>query len=83
MARVHLTDAEWAVIERLLPMDVRGMERVDDRRVLNGIVWRLRMGGRHPGAPWPAYDLWQPVPALAQVRPPESASGCRVKGLRR
>ncbi len=47
MARYDLTDAEWAVIEPLLPTDVRGKERVDDRRVLNGIFWRLRTG-----APW-------------------------------
>jgi len=42
-----LTDAEWAVIEPLLPTDVRGKERVDDRRVLNGIFWVLRSG-----SPW-------------------------------
>ena len=47
MARFDLTDAEWAVIEPLLPTDVRGKDRVDDRRVLNGIFWRLRTG-----APW-------------------------------
>ncbi|WP_375276203.1 IS5 family transposase [Methylorubrum thiocyanatum] len=35
------------MIEPLLPTDVRGKERVDDRRVLNGIFWRLRTG-----APW-------------------------------
>ncbi|MCP1550229.1 hypothetical protein J2W76_003474 [Methylorubrum zatmanii] len=42
MARFDLMDAEWAVIEPLLPTGVRGNERVDDRRVLNGIIWRLR-----------------------------------------
>ncbi|WP_419830986.1 IS5 family transposase [Methylobacterium sp.] len=47
MARFDLTDAEWAVIEPLLPTDVRDKDRVDDRRVLNGIFWRLRTG-----APW-------------------------------
>ncbi len=47
MARLDLTDAEWAVIEPILPTDVRGKDRVDDRRVLNGIFWRLRTG-----APW-------------------------------
>src|ERR1700709_727084 len=47
MARFDLTDFEWSVIEPLLPTDVRGVARVDDRRVLNGIFWRLR-----PGAPW-------------------------------
>jgi transposase len=47
MARFDLTEAEWAVIEPLLLTDVHGKERVDDRRVLNGIFWRLRTG-----APW-------------------------------
>ena len=47
MARFDLTDFEWSVIEPVLPTDVRGVERVDDRRVLNGIFWRLRTG-----APW-------------------------------
>jgi len=47
MARFDLTDFEWSVIEPILPRDVRGVDRVDDRRVLNGIFWRLRTG-----APW-------------------------------
>ena len=42
MARFDLTDFEWAAIEAVLPTDTRGMARVDDRRVLNGIFWRLR-----------------------------------------
>jgi len=47
MARFDLTDFEWSVIQPLLPTKVRGVKRVDDRRVLNGIFWRLRTG-----APW-------------------------------
>lgn len=47
MARFDLTDFEWEVIQPLLPSKVRGVKRVDDRRVLNGIFWRLRTG-----APW-------------------------------
>jgi transposase len=47
MARFDLTDFEWSVIEPLLPTKVRGVKLVDDRRVLNGIFWRLRTG-----APW-------------------------------
>lgn len=45
--RFDLTDKEWAVIEPLLPNKPRGVPRVDDRRVLNGIFWVLRTG-----APW-------------------------------
>ncbi len=47
MARFDLTDYEWSVIGPLLPQKSRGVARVDDRRVLNGIFWRLRTG-----APW-------------------------------
>ena len=45
--RHELTDEEWAIIQPLLPNKVRGVPRVDDRRVLNGILWRFRTG-----APW-------------------------------
>ena len=44
MARFDLTDFEWSVIQPLLPNKPRGVARVDDRRVLNGIFWRLRTG---------------------------------------
>ena len=37
MARFDLTDFEWSVIQLLLPNKMRGVKRVDDRRVLNGI----------------------------------------------
>ena len=47
MSRYDLTDFEWRVIEPLLPNKTRGVPRVDDRRVLNGIFWVLRSG-----APW-------------------------------
>jgi len=47
MARYDLTDFEWSIIEPLLPRKSRGVPRVDDRRVLNGIFWVLRSG-----APW-------------------------------
>jgi len=40
------TEAQWTRIEPLLPQDVRGKKRVDDRRVLSGIVHALRNGGR-------------------------------------
>lgn len=42
--RHELSDAEWELIEPLLPRPGRGRRRLDDRRVLNGIVWRLRTG---------------------------------------
>jgi transposase len=45
--RYELTDLEWAVIRPMLPNKARGVPRLDDRRVLNGIFWVLRSG-----APW-------------------------------
>ena len=45
--RFELTDGEWLVIEPLLPNKPRGVPRVDDRRVINGIMWRFRTG-----SPW-------------------------------
>ena len=44
MSRYDLTDFAWRVIEPLLPNKPRGVPRVDDRRVLNGIFWVLRRG---------------------------------------
>ena len=49
MRGYELTDFEWGVIAPLLPNKPRGVPRVDDRRVLNGIFWVLRTG-----APWRA-----------------------------
>lgn len=45
------TDAQWARIEPLLPTNTRGMKRVDDRRVISGIVHVLKSGGRWGDAP--------------------------------
>lgn len=47
LRRYELSDAEWSVIDPLLPRKSRGVPRVEDRRVLNGIFWRLRTG-----SPW-------------------------------
>lgn len=59
VGRGEVTDAAWAVIEPLLPpRGGRGKPWADHRRVINGILWKLRTG-----APWrdvPArYGPWQ------------------------
>ncbi len=41
-----LSDEQWAKIEPLLPTDVRGKMRVDDRRVLSGILHVMKSGCR-------------------------------------
>ena len=45
--RYELSDFEWSIIAPLLPNKPRGVARADDRKVLNGIYWRLRTG-----SPW-------------------------------
>ena len=49
--RFWLSDAQWAVIEPLLP-HLGGKPRVDDRRVISGILHRYREGLR-----------WRTIPA--------------------
>ena len=46
-----LSDAQFAKIEPLLPTNTRGKARVDDRRVISGIVHVLKSGGRWVDAP--------------------------------
>jgi transposase len=46
-----LTDEQFARIEPHLPRDTRGKARVDDRRVISGIVHVLKSGGRWIDAP--------------------------------
>ncbi len=48
-----LSDRQWAAIDPLLPKNQSGAHRVDDRRVISGIIHVLRVGCR-----------WQDCPAL-------------------
>ena len=41
-----LNDGQWRRIEPHLPTDVRGKDRVDDRRVISGILHVLKSGCR-------------------------------------
>ena len=50
-----LTDGQFAKIEPHLPTDTRGKQRVDDRRVISGIVHVLKSGGRWADAPAEVY----------------------------
>ena len=51
MGRYELSDFEWTAIQPHLPNKPRGVPRVDDRRVLNGIFWVLRSGARWADLP--------------------------------
>ncbi len=59
VGRGELTDRAWAVIAPLLPaVGGRGKPWADHRRVINGILWKLRTG-----SPWrdlpERYGPWQ------------------------
>ncbi len=47
-----LSDDQWAVVGWFMPTNQPGARRVDDRRVVSGILHMLRTGGR-----------WRDVPA--------------------
>ena len=56
-----LTAEQFNKIKPLLPSKSRGVPRVDDRRVLSGIIFCLQRGYR-----------WSDVPALNMVLPKRS-----------
>ena len=41
-----LSDDQWAVVDRFMPTNQPGARRVDDRRVVSGILHMLRTGAR-------------------------------------
>ena len=55
-----LSDTEWKRLEPLLPRGRRGARRVDDRRVISGIVHMLRSGARWRDCP-PAYGPYTTI----------------------
>ena len=46
-----LSDGQWARLAPLLPNKPRGVPRVDDRRVISGIIHVQKSGGRWADAP--------------------------------
>ena len=55
-----LSDVEWRRIEPLLPRGRRGAHRVDDRRVISGIMHMLRTGARWRDCP-PEYGPYTTI----------------------
>jgi transposase len=61
-ARGEVTDAEWSIVEPLLPFpqraDGRGRPPADTRAVLNGVLWILRTGAQWRELPekYPPYQ---------------------------
>jgi transposase len=80
-----LSARQWAAIERLLPRNQPGAHRVDDRRVISGIVHVLKAGCRWQDCPrsygpyttvynrfhrWSQRGIWQGMfQALVTVSP--------------
>ena len=80
-----LSEAQWAVIEPLLPKNQPGARRTDDRRVISGIVHVLKVGCRWQDCPsvygppttiynrfrrWTMRGLWRRLfEALARAGP--------------
>jgi len=63
-----LSDEQWARIGPYLPRDVRGVERVDDRRVISGIVHVLKSGCRWCDCP-PEYGPQRNLPIALRREP--------------
>lgn len=61
MARHELTDAQYALLEPLLPTnDRRGRPWGDHRKVLNGLFWKLNTGAQGRDIP-ERYGPWQTI----------------------
>ena len=56
--RYELTDYEWAAVRLFLPNKPRGVPRVNDRRVLNGLAVRRRAVRRSRWLAEPSPKLW-------------------------
>ncbi len=60
MQRHELTDRDWDLLAPLIPSASTGRPRVDDRRIINGMVYKIRTG-----LPWrdlpDRYGPWQAV----------------------
>jgi len=79
--RYDLTEFEWKTIKPLLPNKPRGVAKVDDRRVLNGIFHHLRSAvGRSAGEIRALHDGLQPLQPLAKGRHLGQADGCHHRG---
>jgi transposase len=60
---MDLTDEQWAVVKPLIPKppkraDGKGRPRIDDRQILNGILWIMRTGAQWKDLPdrYPSYQ---------------------------
>ena len=86
--RYELSNSECATIKPFLPNKSRGVPRVNDRRVLNGIFWVLRSGARMRSArttPRPCVTRYgmasQPVAGVSCLKCSDTqATAARLSG---
>jgi transposase len=87
LGKLWLTDEEWAALKRHLPQNQAGARRVDDRRVISGILYVLKTGCHWRDCPpvygpastiynrynrWARRSLWRRLyTALGEVSPEE------------
>ncbi|WP_411577413.1 transposase [Streptomyces sp. HUAS TT20] len=60
MCRHELTDREWGSLAPLIPQAVTGRPRVDDRRIVNGMVYKIRTSISWRDLP-ERYESWKTV----------------------
>ncbi|MFD5242873.1 transposase [Streptomyces tendae] len=65
MRRHELSNCEWEFVRLLLPVSLRGRKRMDDRSILNGIVWKFRTGTVWRDVP-ERYGPWATLPARSR-----------------
>jgi transposase len=58
--RHELTDQEWKLLAPLIPRAATGRPRVEDRQVINGMVYKIRTGISWRDLP-KRYGPWQTV----------------------
>ncbi|MBT2546663.1 transposase [Streptomyces sp. ISL-44] len=51
--RHELADHEWKLIAPLLPQATAGRPRVNDRQILNAMVYKIRTGSSSEPSRWP------------------------------
>ena len=69
-----LSDDQWGRIAPLLPTDVRGKDRADDRRVISGILHVLKSGCRWCDCP-PEYGPATTIYTIASSAGRSAACG--------
>ncbi len=94
MNEYDLTDQEWSAIQPVLPNKPRGVPRVDDRKVLNGIFFILRSGTAWRNLPkeygpyttcynryvrWRRAGIWARIMAAIAEDGDEGAAGGRPR----